>query len=137
MTEEKMVVRRRALAKWLKESILRLGPTFIKIGQQFSTRLDILAQEYVDQLSELQDEVPPFPSETAVSIIEEELGAPLGDIFDQFDYEPIAAASLGTITSLLALEWPGTGSNQWQYLGNKRYFRTFYFRVRARFIMQD
>ncbi|XXG87578.1 hypothetical protein AAC387_Pa11g2233 [Persea americana] len=103
MTEEKMVVRRRALAKWLKESILRLGPTFIKIGQQFSTRVDILAQEYVDQLSELQDEVPPFPSETAVSIIEEELGAPLGDIFDQFDYEPIAAASLGTITSLLAL----------------------------------
>ncbi|RWR93068.1 UbiB domain-containing protein [Cinnamomum micranthum f. kanehirae] len=95
MTEEKMVVRRRALAKWLKESILRLGPTFIKIGQQFSTRVDILAQEYVDQLSELQDQVPPFPSETAVSIIEEELGGPLGDIFDRFDYEPIAAASLG------------------------------------------
>lgn len=54
MTEEKKVVRRKALAKWLKESILRLGPTFIKIGQQFSTRVDILAQEYVDQLSELQ-----------------------------------------------------------------------------------
>lgn len=54
MTEEKKVMRRKALAKWLKESILRLGPTFIKIGQQFSTRVDILAQEYVDQLSELQ-----------------------------------------------------------------------------------
>lgn len=54
MTEEKKVVRRKALAKWLKESILRLGPTFIKIGQQFSTRVDILAQEYVEQLSELQ-----------------------------------------------------------------------------------
>ena len=54
MTEEKKVVRRKSLAKWLKESILRLGPTFIKIGQQFSTRVDILAQEYVDQLSELQ-----------------------------------------------------------------------------------
>lgn len=97
MTEEKKVVRRKALAKWLKESILRLGPTFIKIGQQFSTRVDILAQEYVDQLSELQDQVPPFPSETAVSIVEEELGAPVGDIFDQFDYEPIAAASLGQV----------------------------------------
>lgn len=58
MTEEKKVLRRKALAKWLKESILRLGPTFIKIGQQFSTRVDILAQEYVDQLSELQVEVP-------------------------------------------------------------------------------
>ncbi|XP_058098454.1 protein ACTIVITY OF BC1 COMPLEX KINASE 8, chloroplastic [Magnolia sinica] len=97
MTEEKKVLRRKALAKWLKESILRLGPTFIKIGQQFSTRVDILAQEYVDQLSELQDQVPPFPSETAVGIIEEELGAPLDGIFDRFDYEPIAAASLGQV----------------------------------------
>ncbi|XP_048335075.2 protein ACTIVITY OF BC1 COMPLEX KINASE 8, chloroplastic [Ziziphus jujuba] len=97
MTEEKKVLKRKALAKWLKESILRLGPTFIKIGQQFSTRVDILAQEYVDQLSELQDQVPPFPSETAVNIVEEELGAPLDDVFDWFDYEPIAAASLGQV----------------------------------------
>ncbi|XP_068636715.1 protein ACTIVITY OF BC1 COMPLEX KINASE 8, chloroplastic-like [Aristolochia californica] len=97
MTEVKKVGRRKALAKWLKESILRLGPTFIKIGQQFSTRVDILAQEYVDQLSELQDQVPPFPSETAVEIVEEELGAPLSEIFDRFDYEPIAAASLGQV----------------------------------------
>ncbi|KAK8465661.1 hypothetical protein PHAVU_009G140366 [Phaseolus vulgaris] len=97
MTEEKQTLRRKALAKWLKESILRLGPTFIKIGQQFSTRVDILPQEYVDQLSELQDQVPPFPSETSIAIVEEELGSPLGDIFDQFDYEPIAAASLGQV----------------------------------------
>lgn len=54
MTEQKKVDRRKILAKWLKENILRLGPTFIKIGQQFSTRVDILPQEYVDQLSELQ-----------------------------------------------------------------------------------
>ncbi|KAK9272762.1 hypothetical protein L1049_003139 [Liquidambar formosana] len=97
VTEEKKVLRRKALAKWLKESILRLGPTFIKIGQQFSTRVDILAQEYVDQLSELQDQVPPFPSETAISIVEEELGAPVDDIFDRFEFEPIAAASLGQV----------------------------------------
>ncbi|XP_050204862.1 protein ACTIVITY OF BC1 COMPLEX KINASE 8, chloroplastic [Mercurialis annua] len=97
MTEEKKVLKRKALAKWLKENILRLGPTFIKIGQQFSTRVDILAQEYVDQLSELQDQVPPFPSDTALAIVEEELGAPLNNIFDRFDYEPIAAASLGQV----------------------------------------
>lgn len=54
MTEQKKSQRRKVLAKWLKENILRLGPTFIKIGQQFSTRVDILPQEYVDQLSELQ-----------------------------------------------------------------------------------
>ncbi|XP_023543831.1 protein ACTIVITY OF BC1 COMPLEX KINASE 8, chloroplastic-like isoform X1 [Cucurbita pepo subsp. pepo] len=97
MTEEKKVARRKIQAKWLKENILRLGPTFIKIGQQFSTRVDILPQEYVDQLSELQDQVPPFPSETAISIVEEELGGPLANIFDQFDHEPIAAASLGQV----------------------------------------
>ena len=57
MTEEKKTSRRNALAMWLKESIMRLGPTFIKVGQQFSTRVDILPQEYVDQLSELQVEL--------------------------------------------------------------------------------
>ncbi|KAK6922941.1 ABC1 atypical kinase-like domain [Dillenia turbinata] len=97
MTEEKKVLRRKELAKWLKENILRLGPTFIKIGQQFSTRVDILPQEYVDQLSELQDQVPPFPSETALSIVEEELGASVSDVFYRFDFEPIAAASLGQV----------------------------------------
>uniref|UniRef100_N1R5T2 ABC1 atypical kinase-like domain-containing protein n=1 Tax=Aegilops tauschii TaxID=37682 RepID=N1R5T2_AEGTA len=115
MTEEKRVMRRKVLAKWLKESILRLGPTFIKIGQQFSTRVDILPKEYVDQLSELQvcmhtsilphldtskasaDQVPPFPSETAVSTIEEELGASVNEIFERFDVEPLAAASLGQV----------------------------------------
>ncbi|MCO5548595.1 hypothetical protein L7F22_002055 [Adiantum nelumboides] len=97
ITEEKKKERRQSLAKWLKDGLLRLGPTFIKIGQQFSTRVDILAQEYVDQLAELQDQVPPFESETALKIVEDDLGAPVGQIFDQFDPDPIAAASLGQV----------------------------------------
>ena len=48
----------------------------------------------------MQDQVPPFPSETAVSIVEEELGGPVDGIFDRFDYEPIAAASLGNLNIL-------------------------------------
>ncbi|XP_022774908.1 cytochrome P450 CYP736A12-like isoform X3 [Durio zibethinus] len=68
--------------------------------------VDIFAQEYVDQLSELQDQVPPFPSETAISIVEEELGGPVDDIFDMFDFEPIAAASLGNLNVLYdSLMW--------------------------------
>jgi len=43
----------------------------------------------------VQDQVPPFPSETAIAIVEEELGSPLAGVFDHFEYEPIAAASLG------------------------------------------
>lgn len=54
MTELKKRQKRKVLATWLKEGLLRLGPTFIKIGQQFSTRVDILAKEYVDELAELQ-----------------------------------------------------------------------------------
>lgn len=97
MTELKKQEKRKVLAKWLKEGLLRLGPTFIKIGQQFSTRVDILAKEYVDELAELQDQVPPFSSETAVQIVEEELGRPVDVIFDRFDRDPIAAASLGQV----------------------------------------
>ncbi|RMG50356.1 MAG: AarF/ABC1/UbiB kinase family protein [Acidobacteria bacterium] len=84
-------------AVWLKERLLKLGPTFIKIGQALATRADVLPLAYVKELSKLQDEVPPFPHETAMRLIESELGAPVAALFAHLDDAPVAAASLGQV----------------------------------------
>ena len=81
----------------LRDKLLRLGPTFIKIGQTLATRADILPVEYIQELSRLQDEVPPFPTSVARAIVEAELGARIPDLFESFEDEPIAAASLGQV----------------------------------------
>ena len=96
-TPEKAAVRRKAQAIWIKESLLELGPTFIKAGQLFSTRADLFPVEYVTELSKLQDRVPAFSYEQASSIIEEELGRPVDRLFQKFDPIPLAAASLGQV----------------------------------------
>jgi predicted unusual protein kinase regulating ubiquinone biosynthesis (AarF/ABC1/UbiB family) len=84
-------------ARWLVEKLIKLGPTFIKIGQALSTRPDLIPLEYVKEFSQLQDRVPPFLSEDAIAIIEEELGKKLDNIYDEFERIPIAAASLGQV----------------------------------------
>lgn len=96
-SEEKAAARRQAQAIWIKESLLELGPTFIKAGQLFSTRADLFASEYVIELSKLQDRVPAFPYEQVATIIEEELGRPVSQLFHKFDPVPLAAASLGQV----------------------------------------
>ncbi|MEO1593522.1 MAG: AarF/ABC1/UbiB kinase family protein, partial [Cyanobacteria bacterium J06632_22] len=65
MTPEKQTARRRAQAVWIRQTFLNLGPTFIKLGQLFSTRADLFPAEYVEELSKLQDEVPAFSYEQA------------------------------------------------------------------------
>jgi predicted unusual protein kinase regulating ubiquinone biosynthesis (AarF/ABC1/UbiB family) len=96
-SEERARGRRQSLARWLKDTLLSLGPTFIKIGQQFSTRVDLLSSEIVTELETLQDTVPPFDAASARCIVEQDLGAPLEQLFDNFALEPIAAASLGQV----------------------------------------
>jgi len=89
--------RRRDTARWLRGAILELGPTFIKIGQLFSTRSDLLPPEFTEELAELQDRVPAFSVERVRSIIQAELGAPPEMLFAAFDERPLAAASLGQV----------------------------------------
>ena len=69
MTPERVSARKRELAKWLVEGLVRLGPTFIKIGQQFSTRVDVLSKEFIEELERLQDDVPAFDKELARDIV--------------------------------------------------------------------
>ncbi|HBC40576.1 MAG TPA: hypothetical protein DCZ88_01410 [Pseudanabaena sp.] len=84
-------------AEWLVRNMLELGPTFIKIGQSLSTRVDILPPEYISNLSQLQDKVPAFSAKEAREIIELELGKSLYTIYRDFDEVPLAAASLGQV----------------------------------------
>ncbi|HEX5602794.1 MAG TPA: AarF/ABC1/UbiB kinase family protein [Pyrinomonadaceae bacterium] len=84
-------------AVWLRESLIDLGPTFIKIGQALGTRADLLPLEYVKELQKLQDQVPAFPSSEAFAIVEAELGRSLHEAYKEIDAEPIAAASLGQV----------------------------------------
>ena len=87
---------RRRRARVLLDTLLTLGPTFIKLGQLLSTRPDILPPEYIEELEELQDRVPPADWEDAREVLEAELG-PVDRAFDEFDTEAISGASLGQV----------------------------------------
>jgi predicted unusual protein kinase regulating ubiquinone biosynthesis (AarF/ABC1/UbiB family) len=84
-------------AAWLKQSFVRLGPTFIKIGQSLATRADLLPLAYVKELTTLQDQVPPFANDVAFARVEAELGRPVTELYAEIDAEPVAAASLGQV----------------------------------------
>ncbi len=84
-------------AVWLRDNLITLGPTFIKIGQSLGTRADLLPLPYVKELATLQDQVPAFSNAEAMARIEEELGRPVSELYAEIDAEPIAAASLGQV----------------------------------------
>ncbi|MBT4159725.1 MAG: ubiquinone biosynthesis regulatory protein kinase UbiB [Gammaproteobacteria bacterium] len=74
-----------------------LGPIFIKFGQILSTRRDLFEEPMSRELQKLQDQVPPFDSDTARAIIEQNLGSPLEQYFADFDPKPLASASLAQV----------------------------------------
>ena len=97
LREKKKKVEGLSRAVRIRMALEELGPTFIKLGQMLSMRPDILPAEFADELSKLQDQVPAFPFEDARRIMETELGAPLYDVFNRIDEEPLAAASIGQV----------------------------------------
>ena len=83
--------------KDLASALVELGPAFIKVGQLLSTRRDLFPDEVIEGLSTLQDQVPPFEHEVAISLIEASLGQPVGSVFSQIDATPMASASIAQV----------------------------------------
>lgn len=84
-------------ATQLRELLTHLGPTYIKVGQALSTRPDLIRKDFLEELTKLQDRLPPFANQTAFEIIERELGASISQIYLEISPHPVAAASLGQV----------------------------------------
>src|SRR5437762_7796573 len=81
----------------LREALETLGPIFVKFGQVFSTRRDLLPADLADELAKLQDRVPPFPGELAVAEVERTFGRPIAKVFEKFELQPVASASVAQV----------------------------------------
>ncbi len=88
---------REKLATQLRQILIHLGPTFIKVGQALSTRPDLVHKDFLEELVKLQDQLPPFSSSHAFAIIERELDCDINDAFSELSPQPVAAASLGQV----------------------------------------
>lgn len=87
----------RARARRLRAAMEELGPTFAKMGQILSTRPDLLPQAFIEELSTLQDQVPPMTEQEVVKVMEEELGVPWEDVFESIDPEHMAAGTIAQV----------------------------------------
>ena len=81
----------------LSAALEELGPAFIKLGQALSVRPDVVGEDIADDLSALQDRLPPFPGAVARETIDQEMAAPVEDLFSHFEDTPIAAASIAQV----------------------------------------
>ncbi len=79
----------------IRRALEDLGPIFIKFGQMLSTRRDLLPDDIADELTRLQDRVPPF--EGAREVIERAYGRPVSELFQSFDERPLASASIAQV----------------------------------------
>ena len=95
--EQRVTPKEAAKADELADDLEKLGPTFVKLGQLLSTRVELLPKAYLDALARLQDEVEPFPFDEVEKIICSELGVRMSKAFSDFDVTPMAAASLGQV----------------------------------------
>ena len=81
----------------IRLALEELGPIFVKFGQALSTRRDLLPRDIADELAKLQDAVPPFPAEQAIAMLDAAYGQSVDDVFERFDKEPLAAASIAQV----------------------------------------
>ncbi|MDH4394053.1 MAG: ubiquinone biosynthesis regulatory protein kinase UbiB [Limnobacter sp.] len=81
----------------IRRALEDLGPIFVKLGQLLSTRRDLLPEDIADELAKLQDQVPPFDSATASLLIESSLGRKIDDMFTEFQFDPVASASIAQV----------------------------------------
>jgi ubiquinone biosynthesis protein len=84
-------------AERLREALERLGPIFVKFGQVLSTRRDLLPLDIAEELAKLQDRVPPFSSDIAVATIERAFRKPVDEVFESFERQPVASASIAQV----------------------------------------
>jgi ubiquinone biosynthesis protein len=91
----------------LRAALEELGPTFIKLGQLLSSRSDLLSENYQAELGKLRDHVQPIPASAVRDQIEQSLGHPVSELYAQFDWTPLASASIGQVHAAVL---PGGGA---------------------------
>ena len=96
-TDEEKKKSQTEAATFIRDGLVTLGPTFVKLGQVVSTRTDVLPETYTEVLKSLQDDVPAFSGQKAKDIVTKELGRPCDEVFQDFSAKPLKAASLGQV----------------------------------------